>query len=105
MQTMTLQKRLDETESRLKQRKYNVDEAEKERRNRDRSEIGRTIITLFVASVLIVLIAIVLMAWANLSTWKEASEKLVTLLSSVVLPVVTLVIGYYFGTERKSGDG
>jgi len=105
MQTMTLQKRLDETESRLKQRKYNVDEAEKERRSRDRSEIGRSIITLFVSSVLIVLIAIVVMAWADFTTWKEASEKLIALLSSVVLPVVTLVIGYYFGTEQQSGSG
>jgi hypothetical protein len=33
------------------------------------------------------------------------SEQLLTVLSSVVLPVVTLVIGYYFGSETKDKGG
>lgn len=112
MQTMSLESRLAETETRLKRRlaeteslvkkrKDNVDETIKERISRDRSEIGRSIIILFVASVLLVLISIVGLAWAERNSWTEASERLVTLLSSVVLPVVTLVIGYYFGTEQQ----
>jgi len=100
----SLQSSLEEIEKRLQKRKLNVDEAERQRLGRDRSEIGRKIITLFVASVLIVLIAIVALAGLNLTIWKEATEKLITLLSSVVLPVVTLVIGYYFGSEQQ-GNG
>jgi len=33
--------------------------------------------------------------------WKDAAEFLVKTLSSVLLPVVTLVIGYYFGKEKQ----
>jgi hypothetical protein len=32
--------------------------------------------------------------------WEEPAKLFLTILSSVLLPVVTLVIGYYFGKER-----
>jgi hypothetical protein len=35
--------------------------------------------------------------WAE---WKDAAKFFIDLLSSVLLPVVTLVIGYYFGKEK-----
>lgn len=35
------------------------------------------------------------------SAWKEPSAFLLTVVSSVMLPIVTLVLGYYFGTEQK----
>ncbi len=33
--------------------------------------------------------------------WKDAAEFLTGIVSSILLPVVTLVLGYYFGTEQK----
>jgi hypothetical protein len=33
-------------------------------------------------------------------TWNDPSKFFLALLSSVLLPVVTLVIGYYFGKEK-----
>lgn len=35
--------------------------------------------------------------------WKESSTFLLTVVSSVMLPIVTLVLGYYFGTEQSRG--
>jgi hypothetical protein len=97
---MSIEASLAHSEHLLKLRKNNVTKAEEERRGRDRSWIGKKIISLFVASVLIVLVAIVALAGIGASIWKEATEQLVTLLSSVLLPVITLVIGYYFGSEQ-----
>jgi len=36
------------------------------------------------------------------SKWKAPAEFLSGIVSSVMLPIVTLVLGYYFGTEQKS---
>ena len=33
--------------------------------------------------------------------WKEPAEFLAGIVSSVLLPVVTLVLGYYFGKEKN----
>ncbi len=32
--------------------------------------------------------------------WKSKAEFMLTVISSVMLPVVTLVLGFYFGTEK-----
>lgn len=34
--------------------------------------------------------------------WEGPAKFLLTIISSVMLPVVTLVLGYNFGTEKKS---
>jgi len=67
----------------------------------DRSFIAKLIVWSFV----------ILMGWVVVATsvgayffdWNELTEPakfLMTILSSVMLPVVTLVIGYYFGTDK-----
>ena len=43
-----------------------------------------------------IMVGIYLFDWDDIS---EAAKLLVSILSSVMLPVVTLVIGYYFGQE------
>ena len=42
-------------------------------------------------------VAVLFKAWNDLA---EAPKFLMAVLSSVLLPVVTLVIGYYFGKEK-----
>jgi len=67
----------------------------------DRSYIAKIIVWSFV----------ILMVWLVVATtvgtyffdWSKLTEPakfLMTILSSVMLPVVTLVIGYYFGSEK-----
>ena len=74
---------------------------ESARRAGDRSFIAKLIVWAFV----------ILIAWVVVSAtvgtyffpWERLTEPakyLMTVLGSVMLPVVTLVIGYYFGKEK-----
>ena len=66
----------------------------------DRSFIARTVIFTFLGLVAVVVAAAIVGAY--LFDWSylvEPGKYLVTLLSSVLLPIVTLVIGYYFGSK------
>jgi hypothetical protein len=61
---------------------------------------------MLVASVLILLTGITLMAGLDHEArWKDVSAQLLTVLSSVVLPVVTLVIGDDFGSDTRDQGG
>ena len=67
----------------------------------DQSRIAWLIIWAFVVAVG----AIFLLVLGSLipgmdNTWKEPAEFLAGIVSSVLLPVVTLVLGYYFGKGR-----
>jgi uncharacterized membrane protein len=53
--------------------------------------------------VLIGLVVMIVAAGTVLQTWEkwvEPAKFFLGILSSVLLPVVTLVIGYYFGKEK-----
>jgi ABC-type glycerol-3-phosphate transport system permease component len=66
----------------------------------DRSLIAKVIIFAFIALVVISVLAAI--AGAYLFDWQDLVEPgkfLMTILGSVMLPVVTLVIGYYFGSK------
>ncbi|MDH4173914.1 MAG: hypothetical protein OEV97_09250 [Betaproteobacteria bacterium] len=68
----------------------------------DRSHIAKLIVRVFV--VLISLLVLSVIAGVGyLGDWDKISEPakfLSSVLSSVMLPVVTLVIGYYFGKDK-----
>ena len=68
----------------------------------DRSAIAKTIVYAFVGLIAWVVIAatlgVIFFDWDSLV---EPGKFLMAILSSVLLPVVTLVIGYYFGAEKK----
>lgn len=36
------------------------------------------------------------------TAWKEPADYLFRLISTAVIPIVTLVLGYYFGSESRS---
>lgn len=66
----------------------------------DRSLIAKVIIGAFVVLVgwlvIVVSVGAYLFDWATIS---EPAKFLMTILSSVLLPVVTLVLGYYFANK------
>jgi hypothetical protein len=66
----------------------------------DRSLLAKVIIFAFVALVVIVVAATIAAAaffpWANV---EEPAKFLMAILGSVMLPVFTLLIGYYFGSK------
>jgi len=67
----------------------------------DRSLIAKLLIYAFVVLIALVVLMVaagtVIQGWEK---WLEASKFFLGILSSVLLPVVTLVIGYYFGKEK-----
>jgi len=68
----------------------------------DRSYIAKLIVWSFVVLMACVVWAIILGALfhPDWDKFAEPAKLLMTILSSVMLPVVTLVIGYYFGSEK-----
>jgi ABC-type maltose transport system permease subunit len=100
---------------------------EKERKQQDRSLIARRVVWIY----MVVVVAIILFAIAtnflvvpcavDFSTvtdptqqklakqalagvcgdWQETGKYMLDITTTAVLPIVTLVLGYYFGTETK----
>ena len=67
------------------------------RRDIDRSFIAWMVIGTFVAVTVVLAIYVIRGEWASR---EKQAEFLLKVVSSVLLPVVTLVIGYYFGKEQ-----
>jgi len=66
----------------------------------DRSLIARIVIFTFLGLCVVVTAAAIFGAYLfDWSALVEPGKFLLTLLGSVMLPIVTLVIGYYFGTR------
>jgi hypothetical protein len=85
-------------EEQLKQGQKALEDRNKRLQADDRSHIAKLIIWGFVALMAIVVSAVIF----NFHSWDKISEPakfLMAILSSVMLPVVTLVIGYYFGSK------
>lgn len=83
-------------------RKFDEADREADQRTRvgqthDRSVIGISVVGVFLMAI-VALFALVILN----DDWKQKAEFLVTALGSVLLPVVTLVLGYYFGTEKAA---
>lgn len=78
-----------------------LEEYAQRRQHDDRSLIAKLIVYSFVGMigfvVVVFTVAVLFKVWNDLA---EAAKFLMAVLSSVLLPVVTLVIGYYFGKEK-----
>jgi uncharacterized membrane protein len=86
-------------EEAVKRSEKAVEDLAKRQQADDRSHIAKLIIWAFVLLMGIVVAAVIV----NLSNWNAISESakfLLAILSSVMLPVVTLVIGHYFGSKQ-----
>ncbi len=72
----------------------------------DRSRIAMLIVWAFVISIgaLILFVfvgAVVYQAWSGDGVWVKAAAQISGVLQDVMLPVVTLVLGFYFGSAGK----
>jgi hypothetical protein len=93
--------RVTEVESTLRQSSGIID-ISLAREAEDRSWIARAILWVFVISVAIVL----LILWTEgivTKEWNPVALQAADLIKTSVLPVVTLVLGFYFGS--RSGKG
>jgi cytochrome bd-type quinol oxidase subunit 1 len=75
--------------------------AVKDLQDDDRSHIAKVIIWAFVIYMGVVIVVfsvgVFFIGWDKLG---EAAKFMLSMLSSVLLPVVTLVIGHYFGKQK-----
>lgn len=78
-----------------------VEERLKRQQADDRSLIAKLIVWAFVILVGIVVLTVIagVFYFGTWDTLSEPAKFLMAILSSVMLPVVTLVIGYYFGSK------
>lgn len=67
---------------------------------RDRSLIVRVVLLVFVGAVLLSVLAL-FFSPAVTREWEKLNAQILDLLKSIVLPLVTLVFGYYFGKADK----
>lgn len=95
----------EQIEQYLSKMEANIEERSKEHAAIDRSLIGKSVVLTFVSTIIGLFVFVLLSAvffdgGSAHPTWERPAEFLLRVLSSVLLPVVTLVIGYYFGTEK-----
>jgi hypothetical protein len=73
---------------------------------RQRDWIGKVIIGMFASALFLGFITLVLEGLLATSTgsgvWKDVATQTTDLIKSAVLPVVTLVLGYYFGQSTHT---
>ncbi len=66
----------------------------------DRSWIARLIVRLFIAAVAAYLLFLVVQGITT-GVWAGAAAQAEEMIKTIVVPVVTLVLGYYFGQSTK----
>jgi Na+/H+ antiporter NhaC len=108
---MDIERELRETQQLTDTAKRGADEYERQSKVSDRSSISRVIIWTFSillgAIVLYLGVSTILCLQFNVGDpnqclgLKDAAVIMKDILGSVALPVVTLVLGYYFGVEKK----
>jgi len=89
-------------EQAFKQSQQALEERDKRLQADDRSHIAKLIVWAFVVLMAFVVLTVVIGAgyFGDWNMIAEPAKFLMAVLSSVMLPVVTLVIGYYFGKDK-----
>jgi ABC-type Fe3+ transport system permease subunit len=81
---------------------------ERRRQTRDRSLLARVVILTFAISIIVValgyLLAVIVIPVAEQEAWFGFFDSLTEFLTQFLLPVVTLVLGFYFGRGRDPGQ-
>ena len=80
-----------------------LDADEEAAKSRDRSTIGRRVVNVFLGVVVVLILYALFGALAyGWEAIKTLAEYAATTIGTILLPVVTLVLGYYFGTSDRS---
>ena len=101
-QLRALNERIAELEGKAGASIQVVRETEIERTDaKTRRGIATSIMAMFVAVVLAGMVILVIRGFNDNGAWAEVTKEALDLIKSTVLPVVTLVLGYYFGKSEK----
>jgi hypothetical protein len=72
------------------------------RADKDRTKIAVTIMGVFAGSVAVSLLLLTVRGFANPFAWVDVTKDVADVIKTSVLPIVTLMLGYYFGTSGRS---
>jgi hypothetical protein len=97
----TIQARLQAIEEAAKSRATAIQNIP-DQLTRQRDWIAKAIIWVFVAAIALGLLILLLEGLAQPYLWSSVATQSADLIKSTVLPIVTLVLGYYFGQSGKS---
>lgn len=92
-----------EKESQLVSEVESFESAAEKAKNKDRSTIARWLVGSFIVLIFILVIYVLVGPFVSrtVNGVEEAATSALTITTSVLLPVVTLVLGYYFGTSQN----
>lgn len=80
----------------------NADEFASRKQTTDRSRIALIIVIVFAACLLLSLLFVFVVVLADSSRqWEKPANFMLDMLKTLVLPVVTLVLGFYFGSAKR----
>ena len=96
-----LARRLARSEQATETREAELDRAVREQENRDRSAVTGMVMLVFAGTLVLSLVTFVAAGLFS-GKWEVLAPQIVDVLKSIVLPVVTLVLGYYFGRGGRS---
>ena len=97
---LSLAQRLTQLEARAGQTRDAVERRGFPTEDQQRSVLSTTIIYIFVGVVAFGMAILVLRGFKT-NEWGEVTTQAIDLIKSAVLPVVTLVLGYYFGRSGR----
>jgi len=66
----------------------------------DRSIIARVVLSVYSVAIVLDFVLIVLRAWLD-GDWSNVFNDAGELIKTAVLPILTLVLGYYFGKSKN----
>ena len=94
-----LSKMFEETENEVSSTEASLASLALRSRTKAQNFIVYAVVGGFVLLLLLLALGILVKEWAD---WKDGAEFLLAMITSALLPVVTLVVGYYFGKESDS---
>ena len=74
-------------------------------RVRDRSYLGRQVVNVSLGIVIVLVLFVLFMPFTTAGGWEAVrvpAEYVLTIISTILLPLVTLVLGHYFGTVERN---
>jgi hypothetical protein len=101
---------INEVDEKKQEREADITSFSSRRETEDRSFIAKLIVMAFVASVLLFILGAGYVGLAGdcagecAARWNNVSGQIIEVMKTLLLPVVTLVLGFYFGRQAGAAQ-
>lgn len=72
------------------------------RADKDRTMIAVNIMGVYAGSLVLIAVLLMVRGFANRDAWADVTKDVADLIKTTVLPIVTPMLGYYFGTSGRA---